>query len=80
MRASVENYLLETYVHFLLGTRYQEINRNVTRYLRKYGDDFPDYPTVLSIIEESDRTAALQLSEDQISKMGISCPLDESLI
>lgn len=54
-----------------LGTRYPEINTNIARYLRKYPDEFPDYNTVITIVEETNREAGLHLTDDVIACMGI---------
>ncbi|XP_057381494.1 death domain-associated protein 6-like isoform X2 [Daphnia carinata] len=50
------------------GTRFPEINRNITRYLKK-NDDFPDFKDVLEIIAETNDQAGLLMSEENISRM-----------
>ncbi|KAI9553183.1 hypothetical protein GHT06_021077 [Daphnia sinensis] len=50
------------------GTRYPEINRNITRYLKK-NDEFPDFKDVLEIIAETNEQAGLLMSEENISRM-----------
>ncbi|KZS07536.1 Death domain-associated 6-like protein [Daphnia magna] len=50
------------------GTRFPEINRNITRYLKK-NDDFPDFKDVHEIIAETNEQAGLHMSEENISRM-----------
>lgn len=54
----------------MAGTRYPEINRNISRYLRK-SDEFPDFKDILEIITETNEHAGLHMSEEHVSRMSM---------
>ena len=65
-------YLMKYF--FLPGSRFPEINTEITKFLKKLkrnnDDAFPDYKTILELIEEINEEYALRLCEKNISEEG----------
>ena len=59
-----------TFHRYLLGTRYPEINRNITKFIKKM-NTFPDYTEIAHIIRETNNKGGRFLSEEGILQLGI---------